>query len=115
MNVSATACRNGPAAARPGSASQISPRTSTRRGSSGSSATPLRGSYNTSEASTRSQGARRTNSDGSVTIRLYRNGTLALQATDRGTGCAPLGAGHLGFRSDYLQYYVDNWNVTGNP
>jgi len=61
-----------------------------------------------------------TNSDGSVTISLYRNGTLALQATDRGTradgtGCAPLGAGHLGFRSDYLQYYLDNWNVTANP
>ena len=59
----------------------------------------------------------RTNGDGSVTLSLYRNGNLALQATDHGvradgTGCAPLGPGHLGFRSDYLQYYLDNWNVT---
>ena len=58
MNVSAAALQERAAAGRPGSASQISPRTSTRRGSSGSSAAPLRGSYSTSEASTRSQGAR---------------------------------------------------------
>ena len=62
----------------------------------------------------------KTNSDGSVTISLYRDGTLALQATDRGkrpdgTGCPPLGAGHLGFRSDYLQYYLDRWRVTTLP
>jgi hypothetical protein len=62
----------------------------------------------------------KTNSDGTVTISLYRNGTLALQATDRGirsdgTGCPTLGAGHLGFRSDYLQYYLDNWKVTTLP
>jgi len=59
----------------------------------------------------------RTNSDGSVTISLYRNGSLLLQTTDHGvnadgTGCAPLGPGRVGFRSDYLQYYLDNWSVT---
>jgi hypothetical protein len=58
-----------------------------------------------------------TNSDGSVTISLYRNGELLLQATDRGvrsdgTGCEPLGSGHVGFRSDSLQYYLDNFKVS---
>jgi hypothetical protein len=62
----------------------------------------------------------RTNADGSVTISLYRGGALAAQATDRGvhldgTGCEPLGPGHLGFRSDYLQYYLDDWTVTALP
>jgi hypothetical protein len=57
-----------------------------------------------------------TNSDGSVTIGLYRDGTLLLQAVDRGirpdgSGCAPLTAGHLGFRSDSLQYYLDDFGV----
>jgi hypothetical protein len=57
------------------------------------------------------------NSDGSVTISLYRDGVLVLQAVDRGvradgTGCAPLTAGHVGFRSDFLQYYLDNFAVT---
>jgi hypothetical protein len=59
----------------------------------------------------------RTNSDGSVTISLYRDGALVLQAVDRGirpdgTGCAPLEAGHTGFRSDFLQYYLDDFTVT---
>jgi hypothetical protein len=58
-----------------------------------------------------------TNSDGSVTIGLYRDGQLVLQAVDRGvrsdgTGCAPLPAGHVGFRSDFLQYYLDDFAVT---
>jgi hypothetical protein len=58
----------------------------------------------------------RTNADGSVTIGLYRDGALVLEAVDHGvrpdgTGCAPLGAGHVGFRSDYLQYYLDNFSV----
>jgi hypothetical protein len=55
----------------------------------------------------------KTNSDGSVTISLYRNGALAAQAIDRGTGCPVLGPGHVGFRSDYFQYYLDSWTVTG--
>jgi hypothetical protein len=53
-----------------------------------------------------------TNGDGSVTVSLYRNGALAAQAVDRGTGCPVLGPGHIGFRSDYLRYYLDNWTVT---
>jgi hypothetical protein len=62
----------------------------------------------------------RTNGDGSVTLSLYRDGGLALQATDQGTradgtGCPALGPGHVGFRSDYLQYYLDNWTVTALP
>ena len=59
----------------------------------------------------------RTNSDGSVTIQLFRDGALVLEAIDRGvrsdgTGCAPLTAGHVGFRSDFLQYYLDDFAVT---
>jgi hypothetical protein len=65
-------------------------------------------------------GSSRTNGDGSVTISLYRDGALAAQATDHGvrsdgTGCPPLGPGHVGFRSDYLQYYLDDWTVTALP
>jgi hypothetical protein len=59
----------------------------------------------------------RTNSDGSVTIQLFRDGALVLEALDRGvrsdgTGCAPLTGGHVGFRSDFLQYYLDDFAVT---
>jgi hypothetical protein len=59
----------------------------------------------------------RTNSDGSVTLSLHRDGTLLMQAVDRGirsdgSGCAPLRAGHVGFRSDYLQYYLDDYKVS---
>jgi hypothetical protein len=59
----------------------------------------------------------RTNADGSVTLGVWRNGTLIIQATDRGirsdgTGCRPLIGGHLGFRSDYLQYQLDNLRVS---
>jgi hypothetical protein len=59
----------------------------------------------------------RTNPDGSVTIELFRDGALVLTAVDRGirsdgTGCPPLTAGHVGFRSDFLQYYLDDFGVT---
>jgi hypothetical protein len=62
----------------------------------------------------------KTNADGSVTIGLWRDGTLAAQAVDRGvrsdgTGCAPLAAGHVGFRSDSLQYYLDDFAVSALP
>ena len=57
-----------------------------------------------------------TNPDGSVTIGLYRDGALVLQAVDHGaesgTGCAPLIGGHVGFRSDFIQYYLDNFRVS---
>jgi hypothetical protein len=59
----------------------------------------------------------RNNLDGSVTVGLYRGDTLLIQAVDHGvrsdgTGCAPLHAGHVGFRSDYLQYLLDDFRVT---
>jgi hypothetical protein len=55
-----------------------------------------------------------------VTISLYRDGVLVLQTVDRGlrsdgTGCAPLRAGHTGFRSDFLQYYLEDFTVTPQP
>jgi hypothetical protein len=59
----------------------------------------------------------RTNADGSVTIELFRDGVSVLTAVDRGvrsdgTGCPPLTAGHVGFRSDFMQYYLDDFTVT---
>jgi hypothetical protein len=62
----------------------------------------------------------RTNSDGSVTIGLYRDGELLLQAVDRGvradgTGCAPLTAGRVGFRSDFLRYFLEDFDVSALP
>jgi hypothetical protein len=47
-----------------------------------------------------------------VTISLYRDGALLLQATDRGAGCAPLIGGHVGFRSDFLRYLLADFRVT---
>ena len=52
-----------------------------------------------------------TESDGSVTISLYIDGDLILQARDQGTGCPPLTAGHVGFRSDFFRYYLDDFKV----
>jgi hypothetical protein len=62
----------------------------------------------------------RTNSDGSVTISLFRDGVQLLQAVDRGvrsdgTGCPPLRAGRVGFRSDFFRYYLEGFNVTQLP
>jgi hypothetical protein len=54
----------------------------------------------------------KTEADGSVTISLYRDGALLLQATDRGAGCAPLIGGHVGFRSDFLRYLLEDFRVT---
>jgi roadblock/LC7 domain-containing protein len=54
----------------------------------------------------------KTEADGSVTISLYRDGALLLRAVDRGTGCAPLRGGHVGFRSDFFRYYLDGFDVT---
>lgn len=57
----------------------------------------------------------RTNPDGSVSIALYRDGVLTLEATDTGRGCAPLGPGRIGFRSDFMRYYLDNFTDTALP
>jgi hypothetical protein len=55
------------------------------------------------------------NSDGSVTIAMYRNGTKLLAATDTGTGCAPITApGSVGVRGDNDDFYLDNFAVTAN-
>jgi hypothetical protein len=56
-----------------------------------------------------------TNADGSVTIALYRGGALLLQAIDRGTGCAPLTGGHVGFRSDFFSYLLEDFDVVKYP
>jgi hypothetical protein len=52
-----------------------------------------------------------TEPDGSVTISLFRDGVLLLRATDHGTGCPPLTGGHVGFRSDFFSYYLENFEV----
>jgi hypothetical protein len=57
----------------------------------------------------------RTLADGSVTISLYRDGALLLRATDRGTGCPPLLGGRVGFRSDFLRYALEDFEVTALP
>jgi len=52
------------------------------------------------------------NPDGSVTIRVWREGTLLLQATDAGTGCAPLqGTGAVGVRGDNAEFQLDDVTV----
>jgi hypothetical protein len=58
-------------------------------------------------------GVTRTNADGSVTIQVLRNGRVLVQATDRGTGGAPLRkAGHIGLRADTADLNIDNMRVT---
>jgi hypothetical protein len=48
-----------------------------------------------------------------VTIELFRDGQLLLTAIDDGSvGGAPLPVGHMGFRSDFLEYYLDNFSVS---
>ncbi len=50
------------------------------------------------------------NADGSVTIRLYRDGQLVAQATDTGVGCAPIrGAARLGIRGDNTDFNIKNY------
>jgi hypothetical protein len=47
----------------------------------------------------------RTNSNGSVTIALYRNDKIVTSATDNGVGCAPFrGAGAAGIRGDNTEF-----------
>jgi hypothetical protein len=52
------------------------------------------------------------NSNGSVTIRLYREGIEIVSATDSGTGCAPIrSAGATGIRGDNANFKFDNFTV----
>jgi hypothetical protein len=53
-----------------------------------------------------------TQPNGSVTIRLFRDGRLVAQATDRGVGCAPLvDPAHLGIRADYVNANLAHYRV----
>ncbi len=54
-----------------------------------------------------------TNADGSVTVGLYREGTLVLSTRDTGTGCAPIsGAGAVGVRGDNADLNIDAFTVS---
>jgi hypothetical protein len=54
-----------------------------------------------------------TNADGTVTIKLYREGRQLIQATDTGVGCAPItGPGAVGVRGDNLDFDIDDFTVT---
>jgi hypothetical protein len=55
----------------------------------------------------------KTNSDGSVTVAMYNNGSLLLSATDTGIGGSPIRtAGATGIRGDNCQFYFDNFTVS---
>jgi hypothetical protein len=50
--------------------------------------------------------------DGSVSIRLYRDGVLVDAATDRGIGCPPITApGAVGIRGDNDEFRLDDFRV----
>jgi hypothetical protein len=52
------------------------------------------------------------NSDGSVTISLYSEGTLLVTATDNGLGGPPIRApGKLGLRGDNCNFNFDDFTV----
>jgi hypothetical protein len=52
---------------------------------------------------------------GSVTVKLYRDGTLLAAGVDRGVGCAPIrSAGAVGIRGDNADIQFDAFTVT-NP
>ncbi|MBN1174373.1 MAG: hypothetical protein JXA67_19560 [Micromonosporaceae bacterium] len=55
----------------------------------------------------------RTNADGSVTITVTRDGSLIAQATDPGTGCAPITrAGAVGVRGDNTRFLFREFTVS---
>ena len=57
-------------------------------------------------------GTIRTNTDGSVTVQVIRNGTVVLAGTDRGNnGCGIITVGKVGVRSDNVDQNVDNFTV----
>lgn len=59
-------------------------------------------------------GSVKNNADGSVTVRLLRDGVELVSATDRGIGCAPHRApGHVGVRGDDDDFNLDNFVVSG--
>jgi hypothetical protein len=54
-----------------------------------------------------------TNSGGSVTIRLFADGVLIVQATDSGTGGPPITQpGAVGIRGDNDRFQCDDFTVT---
>lgn len=57
-----------------------------------------------------------TNSDGSVTVQVIRDGAVVLSGTDAGAGgCAPItAAGKVGVRGDNAEFDFDNFLVTAN-
>jgi hypothetical protein len=58
-----------------------------------------------------------TNPDGSVTITLWRDGSVAVQGTDTGIGtCGPITQpGAVGVRGDNYRFAIDNFTVTAAP
>ena len=57
-------------------------------------------------------GSVRTERSGSVTIEVIRHGKVVLRAHDRGRGGPPItAAGQTGFRSDNVQFALDNFAV----
>lgn len=57
------------------------------------------------------------NADGSVTLKVYRDGQLIISATDTAglTGCAPLRGGRYGWRSDSSIYHIDDFRLNRMP
>jgi hypothetical protein len=78
---------------------------------------PTDGSYGTSNTWHHFEGDAITNPDGSVTLKLIRDGNVIAQATDSGgqAGCtSPLYGGVEGIRSDWAEYYIDDFTVTSS-
>ena len=50
--------------------------------------------------------------DGSVTVRVIRDGAVVLEAHDRGVGCRPIkGPARAGVRADNAEFELDNYRV----
>lgn len=62
------------------------------------------------------KGTVKDNPDGSATITLYRDGSALLSATDKPglTGCPVLTNGHVGWRSDFMEYEIDNFTASSS-
>ena len=53
------------------------------------------------------------NADGSVTIRLLRDGKVVAEARDTGVGCAPIkGPARIGIRADNAEFELDDYVAT---